>query len=57
MMIPKARAGSNKLTQDSIWLAWTLKRGEMTPVLLRRPFSWMTILLERWSSTISNSPM
>lgn len=31
--------------------------GEMTPVLLRRPLSWTTILPERWSSTSSNSPM
>lgn len=31
--------------------------GEMTPVLLRRPLSWTTILPLRWSSTSSNSPM
>jgi len=57
MMMPKPLAGSSKLTQDSIWLCWMLKRGEITPVLLRRPFSWTTILPERWSSMISNSPM
>ena len=47
IIIPKERAGSNKLTQDSIWLACTLNRGEMTPVLFRRPFNWMTIFPER----------
>jgi len=29
----------------------------MTPVLFSRPFSWITIFPERWSSMISNSPM
>ena len=31
--------------------------GEMTPVLFKRPLSWTTILPDRWSSMISNSPM
>ena len=57
MMIPNERAGSNKLTHFSISVDLMLKRGEITPVLLRRPLSWMTILPERWSSMISNSPM
>ena len=57
IMIPKPRAGNNKLTQDSICVTWTLNLGDITPVLFSRPFSWMTIFPERWSSMISNSPM
>ena len=57
MRYPKPLAGNSKLTQDSIWECWMLKRGEMTPVLLRWPLSWITILPERWSSMISNSSM
>ena len=57
MRYPKPLAGNSKLTQDSIWECWMLNRGEMTPVLLRWPFNWMTILPERWSSMISNSPI
>lgn len=57
MMIPNPREGRSKLTQDSIWVTCTLKRGEMTPVLFRRPLSCTTIFPERWSSISSNSPM
>ena len=55
MMKPKDRAGRSMLTQDSIWVIWTLNRGEMTPHLLIRPLSWMTILPDRWSSMISKA--
>jgi hypothetical protein len=54
MMYPKERAGRSKLIHDSIWASWTLNRGEMTPHLLMRPLSWMTILPERWSSCHSH---
>ena len=47
MILPKERAGKSKLTQGSIWVTWTLKRGDITPALFNRPFSWTTIFPER----------
>ena len=39
MSFPNERAGSSKLTQDSIWVTCTLNRGDITPVLFNRPLS------------------
>ena len=57
MIFPNERAGKRTLTQFSMASKVTLNRGEMTPVLLSRPLSWMTIFPPRWSSMSSNSPM
>ncbi len=51
------RDGSRVETHLSTSTSGTSKRGLMAEHLFRRPFSSTTILPERWSSTISNSPM
>ena len=51
------REGSRRPTQASMSRAAMSKRGEMAPVLFRRPTSSTTILPLRWLSTNSNSPM
>ena len=56
-MKPNWREGKRLLTHFSISTILMLKRGEMTPHLFNLPLSWITILPERWSSMISNSPM
>ena len=54
---PNCRDGRRLVIHLLICPTGTSKRGEMTPHLLMRPVRLMTILLPRWSSTISNSPM
>lgn len=54
---PNWRDGKRLFVHFSMSLIGTSNRGEMTPHLLRRPVRFTTTLPERWSSTISNSPM
>lgn len=54
---PNWRDGNKLLVHFSMSLIGTSNRGEITPHLLRRPVKLTTTLPERWSSTISNSPI